>query len=34
VNRRDFWLLGFVFGMIYLAALLVIGYPYLSAIKL
>ena len=29
VSRKDFWTLGFVFGAIYLAALLVIGVPYL-----
>lgn len=34
IGRRDFWLLGLVFGAIFLAALLVIGTPYLLAIKL
>jgi anion transporter len=31
VSRRDFWLLGLVFGVIYLVALLAIGIPYLTA---
>ncbi len=34
INKKDFWLLGFVFGIIFLIALLAIGYPYLSAIKI
>ena len=29
VNRKDFWLLGFIFGVIFLAFLLAIGVPYL-----
>ncbi|MGP0064259.1 MAG: anion permease [Isosphaeraceae bacterium] len=29
IPRRDFWLLGFVFGLIYLTALLGLGVPYL-----
>jgi anion transporter len=29
IPRRDFWTLGFVFGLIYLAALLGVGVPYL-----
>ena len=33
VSRRAFWLLGLVFGMIYLVALLAIGVPYLTASK-
>ena len=32
IARRDFWLLGLVFGVIFLLALLVIGTPYLLAI--
>lgn len=32
VSRRDFWLLGLIFGLLYLAALLGIGTPYLLAI--
>jgi len=32
VSRKDFWTLGLVFGFIFLAALLLIGLPYLSAI--
>ena len=31
ISRKDFWVLGFVFGAIFLAALLVIGIPYLTA---
>lgn len=34
IGRRDFWLLGLVFGAIFLVALLGIGTPYLLAIKL
>jgi citrate:succinate antiporter/L-tartrate/succinate antiporter len=33
IPRRDFWVLGLVFGTIYLTALLGIGVPYLSAVK-
>jgi L-tartrate/succinate antiporter len=29
VRRRDFWALGFVFGLIYLAVLIGVGLPYL-----
>jgi di/tricarboxylate transporter len=29
IPRRDFWTLGFVFGLIYLTGLLGIGIPYL-----
>jgi L-tartrate/succinate antiporter len=29
VSRKDFWLLGLIFGALYLAVLLVIGVPYL-----
>lgn len=29
IARKDFWVLGFVFGLIYLTMLLVIGIPYL-----
>jgi di/tricarboxylate transporter len=29
VSRKDFWMLGLIFGAIYLAVLLVIGVPYL-----
>lgn len=32
IGRRDFWVLGLVFGLIFLATLLVIGTPYLLAI--
>jgi L-tartrate/succinate antiporter len=32
VSRKDFWTLGLVFGIIFLAALLLIGLPYLSSI--
>ena len=31
ISRKDFWVLGLVFGVIFLAALLIIGIPYLSA---
>jgi len=31
ISRKDFWVLGLVFGVIFLAALLVIGIPYLTA---
>ncbi|MCS6844795.1 MAG: anion permease [Caldilineales bacterium] len=30
IARRDFWLLGLIFGVIFLAVLLIIGLPYLS----
>jgi len=33
ISRRAFWTLGFVFGLIFLAALLVIGAPYLMAVN-
>ncbi|HSD66123.1 MAG TPA: DASS family sodium-coupled anion symporter [Vicinamibacteria bacterium] len=33
VPRRDFWVLGLLFGSIYLAALLGIGIPYLTAVR-
>ena len=29
IPRRDFWILGFVFGLIYLTTLLGVGIPYL-----
>jgi L-tartrate/succinate antiporter len=29
IPRRDFWVLGFVFGLIFLGALIVVGAPYL-----
>jgi L-tartrate/succinate antiporter len=32
IARKDFWLLGLVFGVIFLLALLIIGTPYLLAI--
>ena len=28
IPRKDFWMLGFVFGLVFLASLLVIGIPY------
>lgn len=34
VNRKDFWILGFIFGLIFLVALIVIGIPYLLVVKL
>jgi L-tartrate/succinate antiporter len=30
ISRKEFWILGLVFGMIYLAALLLVGLPYLQ----
>ena len=33
VSRRDFWRLGLVFGVIYLATLLAVGIPYLTAVN-
>ena len=33
VSRRDFWVLGLVFGAIYLAVLLGVGIPYLTAVS-
>lgn len=33
INRKDFWTLGLIFGLIFLVALLGIGTPYLLAIK-
>lgn len=30
IGRRDFWVLGLIFGLIFLGALLIIGMPYLS----
>jgi L-tartrate/succinate antiporter len=32
ISRKDFWRLGLIFGAIYLAALIIIGVPYLNAI--
>lgn len=34
ISRADFWKLGLIFGVIFLVALLVIGIPYLTSIKL
>ena len=34
VSRNDFWKLGLIFGLIFLIALLVIGMPYLLAVKI
>lgn len=34
ISRTDFWKLGLIFGVIFLVALLVIGIPYLTSIKL
>jgi L-tartrate/succinate antiporter len=33
ISRRDFWLLGFVFGAIFLVVLLGVGVPYLLALN-
>jgi L-tartrate/succinate antiporter len=32
IDRRDFWRLGLIFGLLYLAALLLIGVPWLMAV--
>ncbi|HUH65277.1 MAG TPA: anion permease [Syntrophales bacterium] len=32
VNRKDFWTLGFIFGLIFLAVLIAVGTPYLLSI--
>jgi L-tartrate/succinate antiporter len=32
ISRRDFWVLGLVFGVIFLAVLLVVGLPYLAVL--
>ena len=34
ISRADFWKLGLIFGVIFLVALLIIGIPYLSSVKL
>jgi len=34
IPRTDFWKLGLIFGVIFFAALLVIGIPYLTSVKL
>lgn len=34
ISRGDFWKLGLIFGIVFVAALLLIGIPYLSVIKL
>ena len=34
VSRSDFWKLGLIFGLIFFFALLLIGIPYLTAVKL
>jgi len=34
ISRHDFWRLGFIFGFIFLAALLVIGWPWVSFLAL
>lgn len=33
ISRKDFWLLGLIFGLIFIAALIGIGTPYLLAIQ-
>ncbi len=33
IHRKDFWILGFVFGLIYLAVLLGVGIPYLGVLQ-
>ena len=34
ISRTDFWKLGLIFGVIFVAALLIIGIPYLTAVQL
>jgi L-tartrate/succinate antiporter len=34
ISRTDFWKLGFIFGVIFLIVLLVIGIPYLMSVKI
>ncbi len=34
ISRGDFWKLGLIFGIVFIAALLVIGIPYLMSVKL
>ena len=34
ITRTDFWKLGLIFGVIFVAALLIIGIPYLTAVQL
>jgi len=34
ISRSDFWKLGLIFGLIFFFALLLIGIPYLTAVKL
>ena len=33
VSRRDFWRLGLIFGVIFIAVLLLIGVPWLGALS-
>ena len=33
ITRRDFWRLGLIFGLIFLAALLLIGVPWLGTAR-
>lgn len=33
ISRKEFWTLGFVFGMIYLVVYLGVGFPYLMSLK-
>jgi len=32
IGRKDFWLQGFIFGLIFLAALVIIGVPYIAGL--
>ena len=32
VSRKDFWLQGFIFGVIFLAALVIVGVPYMAGL--
>jgi di/tricarboxylate transporter len=33
ISRRHFWLLGFIFGLVFITTLLVIGIPWLTFIN-
>ncbi len=34
ISRTDYWKLGLIFGIVFVAALLIIGIPYLTSVKL
>ena len=33
ISRKEYWILGSVFGVIFIAVYLAVGYPYLMAVK-